>query len=91
MLLIPCPFCGARAEIEFACGGEACATQPASTADDAAWTAYLFLRRNTLGLARERWFHAAGCRQWFFVFRNTLTHEVAASWRIGETTPEIVQ
>lgn len=91
MLLIPCPFCGARAEIEFSCGGEAGATRPASAANDAAWTAYLFLRQNTLGLAKEQWFHAAGCRQWFFVFRDTLSHEVVASWRFGEKTPEIAQ
>ena len=87
MLLIPCPYCGPRAEVEFVCGGEAYAVRPAEPVSDADWTAYLFERRNPKGAAHERWFHAAGCRRWFLVERDTVTHEIMASRPPGETPP----
>jgi Sarcosine oxidase, delta subunit family len=39
MLLIPCPHCGRRPEIEFRCGGEAHIARPArpDEVDDAGW------------------------------------------------------
>lgn len=81
MLLIPCPFCGPRAEIEFTWGGEIGVT-PTPAVSDADWCDYLYVRANPLGIARERWVHAAGCRQWFVVERNTLTHEILNSLRL---------
>lgn len=56
MLLIRCPWCGPRAEIEFRHGGEAHIGRPADPAklDDKAWAAYLFLRTNPRGLHAER-------------------------------------
>ena len=76
MLRIPCPCCGLRDETEFRYGGEANVRRPAEpgAADDVAWADYLFYRDNLRGPHRERWFHAFGCRQWFELRRDTLSH-----------------
>lgn len=89
MLLIPCPWCGPRDESEFAYGGEAHIARPQDpyALSDAAWADYLFMRTNPKGAHRERWFHAHGCRRWFNVERDTITHEIAGSYRIGEKPP----
>jgi heterotetrameric sarcosine oxidase delta subunit len=79
MLLIPCPWCGPRAQVEFTYGGDATAVRPAADAPEAAWVAYVFLRDNPAGAHDEWWFHGAGCRQWFRVRRDTRTHEILAS------------
>ncbi|OYZ70584.1 MAG: sarcosine oxidase subunit delta, partial [Rhizobiales bacterium 24-66-13] len=52
MLLIPCPYCGARPEIEFHCGGEAHIARPAdpSALSDAEWAEYLFIRKSPKGV-----------------------------------------
>jgi len=86
MLLIPCPWCGPREETEFTYGGEADIPRPADppALTDAAWGAYLFMRRNPHGTHRELWLHAAGCRRWFRVERDTVTYEITASRAIGE-------
>ena len=75
MLLIPCPFCGPRAEIEFAYAGEAGIARPPDPAaiDDATWSAFLFDRSNTKGRYTERWRHAHGCGRFFDVTRDTVT------------------
>ena len=46
MLLIPCPHCGERPEIEFRAGGEAHVARPADpmACDDQAWSAHLYTR-----------------------------------------------
>jgi heterotetrameric sarcosine oxidase delta subunit len=89
MLLIPCPWCGPRAEIEFRYGGQAHVAYPADpgTVDDAAWADYVFMRDNPKGPFAERWVHAAGCRRWFNVVRDTLTNEVSASYPAGAPRP----
>ena len=86
MLLIPCPWCGPRDEIEFHCGGEAHLARPhdPDALADTDWAVYLFLRTNPEGRYRERWLHRYGCRRWFNVLRDTRTHEIFASYRIGE-------
>src|SRR3546814_5329175 len=73
MLLIDCPFCGPRAEIEFRCGGESHIQRPGphDRVSDAEWADYLFNRENPKGEHRERWFHSAGCRRWFNAARDT--------------------
>ncbi len=76
MLSIPCPWCGHRDETEFGYGGEADIARPPSTANDAEWADYLFMRTNTKGVHRERWAHAFGCRRWFVVVRDTTTNRV---------------
>jgi heterotetrameric sarcosine oxidase delta subunit len=81
VLLIPCPWCGPRAELEFAYGGQAGIAYPpdpeALTDDE--WAAYLFLRDNPRGELDERWVHTAGCRRWFRLRRNTGTNAIRGS------------
>ena len=56
MLLIPCPWCGPRDEVEFRYGGEAHIARPPDpdAVDDAAWAEYLFMRQNPKGILAER-------------------------------------
>jgi heterotetrameric sarcosine oxidase delta subunit len=77
MLLITCPWCGPRDEVEFHYGGQAGVPYPKDpdALDDAAWAEYLFFRDNPKGPFAERWSHSAGCRRWFDVVRDTVTHE----------------
>jgi len=93
MLLIPCPYCGERAEIEFRSGGEAHIARPAApeSRSDAAWRDYLFIRTSPKGVHFERWNHAHGCQRWFNVARDTVTDEILAVYRMGDTPPETVR
>ncbi|MFP6743845.1 MAG: sarcosine oxidase subunit delta [Alphaproteobacteria bacterium] len=90
MLQIPCPWCGPRDEVEFAYGGEAHIARPKTPAkiDDDGWREYLFNRTNTKGRHRERWMHANGCRRWFNVERDTVSHEVIAVYEMGKKPPK---
>ena len=92
MLLIPCPYCGPRDEIEFVCGGEAHRAMPGEPhrLSDAEWADYLFMRKNPKGLHFERWVHTCGCRRWFNVARDTTTEQIRAVYRIGEA-PGVAQ
>jgi heterotetrameric sarcosine oxidase delta subunit len=87
VLLIPCPWCGPRAQVEFTYGGDATLARPAPDAPEAAWVAYVFLRDNPAGAHDELWFHGAGCRQWFRVRRDTRTHQILASVPPGDAVP----
>ena len=89
MLLIECPWCGPRDESEFTYGGEAHVIRPENpeSATDEQWADYLFYRRNPRGDHLEQWYHAAGCRRWFNVQRDTLTYEVKHVYRVGEPPP----
>ncbi len=82
MLLIECPWCGPRAETEFSYGGEAGIVRPADpdALSDAEWADYLFFRANPRGAHRELWNHAAGCRRWFGVERDTVTYGIERSF-----------
>ncbi|MAK76030.1 MAG: sarcosine oxidase subunit delta [Nisaea sp.] len=86
MLLIPCPWCGPRDESEFQYGGEAHKKRPAdpAAADDRAWGQYLYHGHNPKGLYLERWRHAAGCRRWFNVARDTVSHEIVEVYAAGD-------
>ena len=77
MLRIPCPWCGLRDLGEFRYGGEAGVERPEDPAacSDQDWADYLYYRNNLKGPQRERWVHIHGCRQWFELSRDTLTHE----------------
>ncbi len=76
MLLIPCPWCGARDEKEFENGGPARVPRPDPTAmTDEAWVDYLLIRPSHPGALRERWWHVHGCGQWFELWRDTVTHD----------------
>ena len=85
MLIIPCPHCGPRDETEFACGGEAHIARPLAEnkITDAEFADYLFIRNNPKGIFLERWRHSAGCRRWFNVARNTVTHEIIEVYPMG--------
>ncbi len=87
MLLIPCPYCGERDEVEFVYAGEAHIVRPTNGAEmtDTEWADYLFNRKNIKGIHLEQWQHAIGCRQFFNVARNTVNNEMIGSYKIGET------
>jgi len=89
MLLIECPWCGERDETEFHCVGEAHIARPLNTEklSDEEWADYLFMRKNPKGLHREQWLHAAGCRRYFNVERDTLSYRINASYKIGAKPP----
>ena len=76
MLLIPCPHCGLRDQIEFRSGGEGDRPRPVdpSALNDADWAEHLFFRRNPRGPHPERWNHAAGCGKWLTLTRDTRSH-----------------
>ncbi len=82
MLLINCPWCGAREETEFRHGGEGVHIPPDD--DDRAWTRLLYYRSNPAGPYAERWVHAHGCRQWFHVVRDTTTHQILSTRRLED-------
>jgi heterotetrameric sarcosine oxidase delta subunit len=86
MMLIECPWCGPRNEDEYNYGGAAHVAYPAdpSVLDDEEWARYLFYRANPKGRFAERWCHSAGCRRWFNVIRDTVTHQIHAVYRPGE-------
>ena len=87
MLLIPCPWCGARSQLEFTYGGDATVRRPAADAPEAEWFRYVYVRDNPMGPHDEWWLHSAGCRQWFRVRRDTRTHEILASTAPGAPSP----
>jgi sarcosine oxidase subunit delta len=89
MLVIACPWCGPRDESDFLHGGEAHIVRPAEpdTLSDEQWADYLFNRSNVRGLHREQWMHAAGCRRWFNVERDTVTYKIKSVYKIGEPPP----
>ncbi|MEO6338900.1 MAG: sarcosine oxidase subunit delta [Caulobacteraceae bacterium] len=75
---IPCPFCGERDSHEFVSRGEAAPPRPdpAGPGAEGQFFEYLYLRDNPAGPNREHWYHAAGCRQWLLVERDTRTHAI---------------
>ena len=87
MLLIDCPNCGARPEIEFRGGGESHIQRPGPHGDttDEAWADYLFYRTTPKGDHAERWLHAAGCRQRFNLVRCTVSHHITSIYPMGKT------
>jgi sarcosine oxidase, subunit delta len=89
MLRIPCPWCGVRDETEFHYGGQAGIVRPEHPDElsDDEWAEFLFMRDNPKGEFAERWVHAAGCRRWFKLVRDTVTHRIIASCRIDERLP----
>lgn len=91
MLVIDCPYCGPRPEMEFRYGGEAHIARPEDpqALSDAEWADYLFMKSNTSGWHRERWMHAAGCRRWFNAIRNTISYKFAATYVVGEPRPNL--
>ncbi len=89
MLIITCPYCGPRPELEFSYAGQAHVARPADPSATSAdeWTAYLYLRTNTRGVHAERWRHARGCARFFNALRDTTTDRFVATYRSGEAPP----
>jgi sarcosine oxidase subunit delta len=76
---IPCPHCGERDLQEFVYLGDAGPRRPDGLgASLAAMHDYVYLRQNPAGPHRELWYHAAGCRAWLAVTRDTVSHAIAA-------------
>ncbi len=76
MILIPCPWCGERAQTEFTYLGDATVARPSPEAPEDEWYDYVYTRDNPRGSHTEWWHHSAGCRQWIRVRRDTMTHQV---------------
>lgn len=91
MLLIKCPWCGTREQLEFFGEGEAHITRPAhpNSLLDEAWGNYLFFRSNPKGVHYERWIHVHGCRRWFYAARNTVTDEILATYPPRASKPSL--
>ena len=89
MLRIDCPHCGTRDEVEFTYGGESHVIRPGPEVSDAEWAEYLFHRNNPKGIHFERWCHTYGCNQWFNVARDTVTHDILATYEMGGEKPSV--
>ncbi len=89
MLLIKCPYCGERSELEFSYGGQAHIVRPLIPSDitDEALTEYLYHRDNIKGVQAERWRHLHGCGRFFNAVRDTTTDHFQATYKIGEAQP----
>jgi sarcosine oxidase subunit delta len=90
MLLIPCPWCGPRPEIEFRHGGQAHVTRPADpqAVTDAEWADFLYTRANSKGIHAERWRHVHGCGRFFNCARDTVTDRIVSTYKPGEARQE---
>lgn len=77
---IDCPFCGERDLSEFTYWGDGAYGRPDPDAPEADFTYYtaVYLRDNPAGSHAEFWYHAAGCRSWLKVTRDTVTHRILA-------------
>ncbi len=91
MLLIPCPWCGPRDENEFTCGGEAHIARPTNGEQltDAEWARVPVHAQEPEGRALRALDACHGCRRWFNVARDTVTHEIYAVYKMGEPAPQI--
>ena len=91
MLLIRCPYCGGRPEIEFSCGGEAHIARPLdpSIMSDAEWAEFLFYRGNKKGIIAERWYHQSGCQKWFNALRDSVTDKFITTYKMGTPRPDV--
>ena len=91
MLLITCPYCGQRPELEFSYAGEAHIDRPVRPADlnDEDWTTYLYTRSNPKGAHAERWRHLHGCGRFFNAIRDTRSDVFLATYKVGDQDPEV--
>ena len=82
MLLITCPHCGPRAQVEFVYERTVdSVVQP--DAEAAGAMEALFARSNPRGLDEELWRHTFGCRAWLILTRHRVTHQIAAIRALG--------
>lgn len=82
MLLIDCPHCGPRAQVEFAYERTVdSVVQPDAAPAEA--MEKLFARANPRGTDEEIWRHSFGCRAWLVMTRHRVTHHIEAIRAIG--------
>jgi heterotetrameric sarcosine oxidase delta subunit len=100
MLLIPCPYCGPCAQIEFSYGSDASVVRPPvgegqgvdeehDSVSAQQWLDHIYLRDNPRGPHLEWWQHSHGCRAWIKVRRDTATHEVLGAWPASAAVPSV--
>ena len=92
MLKIYCPYCDeSREEEEFHYSGQAHIARPENPDErsDEEWGDYLYFRKNPRGRYTEMWVHAAGCRKYFNVVRDTVSYDIEQSYPIGQQPAEI--
>jgi sarcosine oxidase subunit delta len=91
MLLIPCPHCGERPELEFRYAGEAHIARPVdpSSTSDQEWAEYLYFRSNPKGLHIERWRHVSGCARFFNCVRDTVSDKILKTYPAGQPKPDL--
>lgn len=77
-MIIPCPHCGARDSSEFFFRGEARPQRPEYDEGTDSFVGHVYERMNIAGPQVEHWYHAAGCRNWLLVERDTRTHGFVA-------------
>jgi sarcosine oxidase, subunit delta len=91
MLLIECPYCGKRPELEFSHAGQAHIARARNPAEVSVeeWTDFLYMRDNVKGVHAERWRHTHGCARYFNALRDTTTDHFLATYKAGEVAPAI--
>ena len=88
MLVLNCPYCKVDAEeTELSAGGEAHLKRFGPGSKDEEFEAYMFSRKNPLGVHFERWRHVFGCGKWFHAARCTATLEVFGTYSAQTTEP----
>jgi sarcosine oxidase subunit delta len=73
---LECPRCGRRPLDEFVFGGERRPSNLSIADEDERDFDEVWIFDNPAGLTTERWFHAAGCRRWLTVRRDTTVDRV---------------
>ena len=91
MLLIPCPHCGPRPELEFRYAGEAHVARPLDPmkTSDEEWAQYLYFRTNPKGVHIERWRHISGCARFFNCVRDTVSDKILKTYKAGEPRADV--
>ena len=89
MLLIPCPVCGPRPELEFRYGGQAHVARPLASSNDTEVARALYLRDNVKGPQAERWRHISGCGRFFNCVRDTLSDKILLTYKSGAPAPDL--
>lgn len=77
MMQIDCPYCGERAQAEFAYERTLDSIVSLEMPVEEVLSR-LFSRANPRGEDRELWRHSHGCRQWIVLRRDRRTHAIAA-------------
>ena len=77
MMQIDCPYCGPRAQAEFAYERTLDSIVTIAMSSDEAMRR-LYERTNPRELDDELWRHSFGCRQWLVLRRHRTTHAIEA-------------